>query len=104
MCEKHFYPASLSFLGKRRGGSRFHYGIRYQIEIEEGTLASSSDVYMGALYRTRKFPAWRLPMSEWFSHKPIPVLPGENTDDPELLGFPEHQAKHALLSSGSQRK
>ena len=97
VCEKHFYPSSLSFLGQQRGGSRFHYGIRYQLDVTDGRLAASSDVYMGALYRTRKFPTWRVPMSEWFSHEPIPVLPGENSKDPELLGLPEHQHKHALI-------
>ena len=59
---------------------------------------------MGALYRTRKFPTWRVPMSEWFSHEPIPVLPGENTTDPELLGLPEHQAKHAALPATERRQ
>ena len=104
ICEKHFYDAALSFLGRQRGGSRFHYGIRYRLDVQDGELGQESDVYMGALYRTRKFPAWRVPMSEWFSHEPIPVLPGENTTDPELLGLPEHQAKHAALPATERRQ
>ncbi|HIF00257.1 MAG: hypothetical protein ABGZ23_24270 [Fuerstiella sp.] len=93
LCEKYFYDSKLKFLGKRRGGSRFHYGIRYDLKTSEGILVDDSDVYMGALYRTRKLPTWRVPMTQWFSHEPIPVLPSENVHDPELLGIPEHLAK-----------
>ena len=93
VCEKYFYQPKPDFLSKRRGGSRFHYGIRYDLKIENDVLTEDSDVYMGALYRTRKLPTWRVPMTQWFSHEPIPVLPGENVSDPQLLGFPEHLAK-----------
>ncbi len=93
VCEKYFYQPTISVLPKRRGGSRFHYGLRYDLQFKDDVLVDASDVYMGALYRTRKLPTWRVPMTEWFSHKSIPVLPGENVDDPELLGLPEHLAK-----------
>lgn len=93
VCEEYYYQPQLSFLPKRRGGSRFHYGVRYDLKIQDGVLQPESDVYMGALYRTRKLPAWRVPMTEWFSHEPIPELPGENVDDPELLGLPEHLSR-----------
>lgn len=101
VCEKHFYQPQISFLPKRRGGSRFHYGVCYDLKFENELLVDGSDVYMGALYRTRKLPTWRVPMTQWFSHEPIPVLPGENVDDPELLGLPEHLAKQ-LGSSPTQ--
>jgi YHS domain-containing protein len=71
-------------------GSRFHYAIQYQLYFRNGRITRESDIWMGALYRTRKFPAWRLPLNEWFSHEPIPVLPGKNTDDPKLLGTDEY--------------
>lgn len=93
VCEKYFYQPKIAVFGKRRGGSRFHYGIRYDLTIDDNVLADSSDVYMGALYRTRKLPTWRVPMTQWFSHEEIPVLPGENVSDPELLGINEHLAK-----------
>ena len=93
VCEKYFYDSRLKFLGKHRGGSRFHYGIRYDLKTRHGVLVDDADMYMGALYRTRKLPTWRVPMTQWFSHEPIPVLPSENVDDPELLGIPEHLAK-----------
>ena len=94
ICEEYYYQPY--WWGKRdqRGGSRFHYGIKYDISFEDGKLSSESDVYMGALYRTRKFPQWKVPMDQWFSHNPIPELPCEpSTDDPELLGIDEHLAK-----------
>jgi len=46
---------------------------------------------MGSLYRTRKFPKWKVSMHEWFSYLPIPVLPSENIDDPEHLGKLENR-------------
>lgn len=98
-CQRHFHQPKLAFLGKRLAGARFHYGIRYDLQIRDGVLHAGSDVYMGALYRTRKLPTWRVPMSQWFSHEPIPVLPGENVDDPELLGIDEHLARQIPATS-----
>jgi hypothetical protein len=96
VCEKYFQPARLPFLKSRQSGARFHYAVRYDLELQDGILTDTSDVYMGALYRTRKLPTWRVPMAQWFSHEPIPVLPSENVSDPDLLGFPEHVARQQL--------
>lgn len=96
VCEKYFQPAKFPFLKSRLSGARFHYGIRYDLELQDGVLTDTSDVYMGALYRTRKLPTWRVPMAQWFSHEPIPELPSENVSDPDLLGFPEHVARQQL--------
>lgn len=93
VCEKYMYQPRIAFLPRRRGGSRFHYGIQYDLEIEKGIVKADSDVYMGALYRTRKLPTWRVPMTQWFSHEPIPELPGPSTDDPDLLGITDHVAR-----------
>lgn len=76
-----------------RIGSRYHYAIEYRLNIEDGRLASGSDLFMGALYRTRKLPTWKVPIDQWFSHNPIPELPGKNVDDPELLGITDHAEK-----------
>ena len=92
VCQEQYADSWLSFLPKRRSGSRFHYGICYDLTVEDDRLAAESDVYMGALYRTRKLPTWRVPMTEWFSHIPIPELPGENVTDPDLLGITDHIA------------
>ena len=92
VCQEQYADGWMSFLPKHRSGSRFHYGICYDLSVDNDTLTAESDVYMGALYRTRKLPTWRVPMDEWFSHRPIPELPGENVSDPELLGITDHIA------------
>ena len=92
VCQEQFTDSWLSFLPQRRSGSRFHYGIRYDLQVEGSQLSAESDIYMGALYRTRKLPTWKVPMDQWFSHQPIPELPGENVSDPELLGITDHLA------------
>lgn len=95
VCEKYLYQPKISFLPKARGGSRFHYGIRYDLNLKDNVVQNESDMYMGALYRTRKLPTWRVPMTQWFSHEPIPELPGRNVSDPELLGITEHVTRKA---------
>ncbi len=92
VCQEQYADGWLSILPKKRTGSRFHYGIGYDLQISEQKLTTESDVYMGALYRTRKLPTWRVPMDQWFSHRPIPELPGRNVSDPKLLGITDHVA------------
>jgi YHS domain-containing protein len=92
VCQEYFTDPAFKFMEKQRGGSRFHYGICYDLKVSGGTLAEESDVYMGALYRTRKLPTWRVPMDQWFSHNPIPELPSAGPTDPELLGITDHVA------------
>ena len=61
---------------------------------------ADSDIYMGALYRTRKLSTWRVPMEEWFRHRPISELSSENVDDLELLGITNHLASSRQSASG----
>jgi hypothetical protein len=68
-------------------GARFHYGIAYDLHVVGGRIAADSDVWMGALYRTRKVLPHKLPLSEWFSARPIPTKPGPGPDDERLLGI-----------------
>lgn len=93
VCEKYFKMSRIPTFGKQQVGGRYHYGIRYELKTEDGVLLEDSNLYMGALYRTRKLPTWRVPMTEWFSYEPIPVLPGENVEDAELLGIKDHAIK-----------
>ncbi|MEZ6126966.1 MAG: hypothetical protein R3C49_27935 [Planctomycetaceae bacterium] len=93
VCERLLADSWLPFSSPYQKGARYHYGLHFDLTISDGVLQDSSDLYMGALYRTRKLPTWRVPMTEWFSHEPIPELPGENVTDPELLGLGEHQVK-----------
>lgn len=93
VCEKYFKTSRIPLVGRQQVGARYHYGIRYDLKTEDGVLLPESNIYMGALYRTRKLPTWRVPMTEWFSCEPIPVLPGENVQDAELLGIQDHKLK-----------
>jgi hypothetical protein len=71
-------------------GARFHYAVQFELASQGGTLASSSDLWMGSLYRTRKLPVWKISSDEWFSHNPIPVIPGKQSEDPTLLGIDDY--------------
>lgn len=93
VCEKYYKTSRIPLVGKQQVGGRYHYGIRYDLKTEDGVLLDDSNMYMGALYRTRKLPTWRVPMTEWFSYEPIPVLPDENIEDAELLGIKDHAIK-----------
>lgn len=74
-------------------GSRYHFAIPYRLVLRDGLVTADSDVWMGALYRTRRVPHWRLPLAEWFSDQPIPELPGpQTTTDPTALGLPDYPA------------
>jgi YHS domain-containing protein len=86
VCEEH--PGG----GRPMEGARFHYGLQYALKFQDGKLVDGSDLWMGALYRTRKVLQWRLPLHEWFSYEPIPVLPAKNVDDPMLLGIKQNPA------------
>lgn len=93
VCEKYYKTSRIPLVGKQQVGARYHYGVRYELKTDEGVLLEDSNLYMGALYRTRKLPTWRVPMTEWFSCEPIPVLPDENIEDFELLGIKDHAIK-----------
>ena len=72
-------------------GASLHYGIQYALTAQEGVISEDSDLWMGSLFRPRKTPLWRIPLLEWFSHEPIPELPGPNqVDDPEVLGISDY--------------
>lgn len=65
--------------------------MQYDLHFQDGIITADSDVWMGSLYRTTKVTLARLPLSEWFSHEPIPPLPEMQPDDPELLGLEDNQ-------------
>jgi hypothetical protein len=75
---------------ERMYGARMHYAIQYDIHVQDGRIDEQSDLWMGALYRTRKVLQWRLPLNEWFSHEPIPELPKPSVNDPKLQGISDY--------------
>ncbi len=68
-------------------GSRFHFGVVFDVQLRGAQIMPDSDLWMNYLYRSRKTAAWRIPTTEWFDNKPIPELPGKGTQDPLLLGL-----------------
>jgi hypothetical protein len=65
-----------------------NFGIRYTIVLDEDDrVVSESDVWMGNLSLIgglvpRKED--RIPPSEWFDNRPLPVIPGPHANNPEL--------------------
>lgn len=75
------------------GSGKPHYGLVFEADLEEGKLTDQSDLWMGNLLvnnRLIELEANKIPPGEWFDVRPIPEIEGENTDDPELIGTPEH--------------
>ena len=70
-----------------------HYGIRYSLQIHDGRLDEGSEVWMGCLFQSPAIAVRqtnKVPFNQWFDHNPLPIIEGENTSDPTLLGIPEH--------------
>ena len=73
-----------------------HYAIEFEIEVEPaGAITADSQVWMGSLYNLngRVFVPYKdhkILLDRWFDFRPIPEIEGQQTDDPALLGIPEH--------------
>lgn len=78
----------------RLTGARFHYAIQYDLTVREGIVQKNSDVWMGSLYRTSRISVTKLPLSEWFSHEPIPELTApQKLVSPKALGLTDYEEK-----------
>jgi hypothetical protein len=77
-------------------GAAPHYGICYDLRIEQGAISQDSELWMNALFVPAAFVPptdQKLPFCEWFDDRPLPVIEGGNTTDPKLLGVEEHLGK-----------
>ncbi|MFK7817621.1 MAG: hypothetical protein AB8G99_02795, partial [Planctomycetaceae bacterium] len=92
VCQDHYIKPWWRLKKEELMGARYHYGIKYKLKLKDGRLTPESDLWMNALYRTRKFDKATIPMAQWFSHESIPELPGPNVEDEELLGVDDHRA------------
>lgn len=76
---------------------RAHYGIVYDLQIEDGKIGDRSEIWMGSMYnlngRVLIPDADHILLDRWFDFRPIPEIEGENTLNPELLGIPEHERR-----------
>lgn len=77
-------------------GGTVHFGIGYNILIEEGKISPSSELWLGTIV----LPANFVPLNpkhitfyEWFDFRPIPEIEGGNTIDPKLLGVEQYLGK-----------
>lgn len=74
-----------------------HYAIEFEIVLNEADeIAEDSQLWMGSLYNLngRVFVPYddqKILLDRWFDWRPIPEITGEQTDDPQLLGIPEHR-------------
>ncbi len=82
-----------------------HYGIEYQVNVADGKLSPESDLWMDS-FGNHAFapptPPGMLPYGEWFSPQPLPVITGENSKDPKLLGIDEHVRKGFIKPPSEQ--
>ena len=86
------------FYGGQKYGTqtgRVHFGIEYQFQLEEGKIQTQSELWMGSLYdlggRVLVPSPDEVLLDRWFDFRPIPVIQENPSDDPELLGLPEHE-------------
>jgi hypothetical protein len=73
-----------------------HFGIQYDLVIEDGKLSDKSDLWMNSFGNSVFAPPQppdKLPYREWFDYRPMPIITGENTKDPKLLGVDEYVKK-----------
>ena len=74
------------------------YGIVYGLRIRERTLQPNSELWLGPILVPGNFQyptPGRISLNEWLDTQPIPEIVGENSNDPTLLGIPEHLEKGA---------
>lgn len=76
---------------------RPHFAIRYDIQVEEDKISNESVLWMGSMYtlgnRVLVPEEGKILLDRWFDWRPIPVVEGEATTDPKLLGVEEHQGQ-----------
>lgn len=89
--------SSKLYLVQNTSKPKAHYAIEYEVVVDEsGAITTDSNLWMGSLYNLngRVFVPYddqKILLDRWFDFRPIPEITGPQTDDPNLLGIPEHQ-------------
>lgn len=82
------------FLMQQTSKPKPHYGIVFEISIVDGKIDGTSQLWMGSLYnlngRVLVPRGDKILLDRWLDWRPIPEVEGSHTNDPELLGVPEH--------------
>ena len=83
-----------------------HYMIDATVVVDEaGRLGPESDVWLGTLYwngSLAKPQPGRVPLDQWFDHRPMPLIDRANTKDPTLLGEDQYFPEGKRLSGENQ--
>jgi hypothetical protein len=72
------------------------YGVQFVLQFAGGKLSPESDLWMDSFGNgafTEPQPPGKLPYREWFDDRPMPVITGENSKDPKLLGVDDYVKK-----------
>ena len=89
------------FLMQQTSKPKPHYGIVFDVSVVDGKIEDTSQLWMGSLYdlngRVLLPRGEKILLDRWLDWRPIPEVEGPHTDDPKLLGLPEH-----LGNSGEQ--
>lgn len=85
------------FVVQNTSKPKAHYAIEFELTLNEsGKIAETSQLWMGSLYNLNgrvfvPYDVQKILLDRWFDWRPIPEITGPQTDDPDLLGIPEHQ-------------
>ncbi len=85
------------YLVQNTSKPKAHYAIEFEITVDDsGAITEDSQMWMGSLYNLngRVFVPYddqKILLDRWFDWRPIPEITGPQTDDPNLLGIPEHR-------------
>jgi hypothetical protein len=85
------------FLVQNTSKPKAHYAVDFKIDFDSsGAITQSSQLWMGSLYNLNgrvlvPHDNQKILLDRWFDFRPIPEISGTQTDDPVLLGIPEHQ-------------
>jgi len=85
------------YLVQNTSKPKAHYAIEFEVVLDtQSLITEDSQMWMGSLYNLngRVFVPYdnqKILLDRWFDFRPIPEITGPQTDDPHLLGIPEHQ-------------
>lgn len=84
------------FYGKMLDGEqgRVHFAIQYRLNMKAGRIQPDSEIWMGSMYdlggRVLIPRDGEVLLDHWFDFRPIPEIEGTNSENPTMLGIPEH--------------
>jgi hypothetical protein len=71
-----------------------HYGIRVEVELQNGSIAPQSEIWMGSLATFSSIhytPPGMIPVTEWMDFRPMPVIIGANLTNESALGLDDYR-------------